>query len=213
MPGTLKSPRAPAPAPMASPSNGGRRAMIGLLWFGSLATLAYWVIWFGVDRSWLATADTPAYYAFENAFPIADGWMAVTGALGAVALQRRQPSALLWMLLAGSAALYLAGMDVLFDLENGIYRPSASANGVANVAVELFINVGCLVGGIAIIAFAWRYRAHFMSLDGVRAEQAPSSSSVYPAPGEPTPPSTSSSSVRVEPVLPSSSTAGKSRRR
>ncbi len=136
--------------------------MVGLLWFGALATLAYWVIWFGVDRTWLATADTPAYYTFENAFPIADGWMAVTGALGAVALQRNKQAALLWMLLAGSAALYLAGMDVLFDLENGIYR--ASNGGIGNVAVELFINVGCFLGGIAIIRFAWGHRAYFLSL-------------------------------------------------
>jgi hypothetical protein len=153
------------PGARRGPSDGGRRGMIGLLWFGALATLAYWVVWFGVDRSWLATADTPAYYSFENAFPIADGWMAVTGALGAIALQRRRPSALLWMLLAGSAALYLSGMDILFDLENGIYRPSASAGGAMNVAVELFINVGCLVGGIAIIVYAWRYRGYFLSLE------------------------------------------------
>jgi hypothetical protein len=147
--------------PFAPPSTWSTRVMIGLLWFGSLATLAYWVVWFGVDRTWLATADTPAYYTFENAFPIADGYMAVTGALGAVALMRRKAAALLWMLLAGSAALYLAGMDVLFDLENGIYR--VGTGGVANVAVELFINVGCLLGGIAIVRHAWRHRAYFLS--------------------------------------------------
>jgi hypothetical protein len=148
---------------------GGRRFMIGLLWFGSIATLAYWVIWFGVDRRWLATADTSGYYTFENAFPIADGWLAITGALGAVALQRRRATALLWMLLAGSAALYLAGMDVLFDLENGIYR---AQNGLANVGVELFINGGCLAGGAAIIAFAWRHRRAFISLESPRSEPA-----------------------------------------
>jgi hypothetical protein len=87
--------------------------------------------------------------------------MAVTAALGAIALQRRRASALLWMLLAGSASVYLAGMDVLFDLENGIYR-QGDAGGVA---VEAFINVGCLAGGIAIIAFAWRHRRHFLSLE------------------------------------------------
>lgn len=151
-----------------APSKGSRRFMIGLLWFGSIATLAYWVVWFGVDRRWLATADTPEYYTFENAFPIADGWLAVTGAMGAVALQRRRAAALLWMLLAGSAALYLAGMDVLFDLENGIYR---SEGGLANVGVELFINVGCFAGGVAILRFAWRYRHHFLSLES-RAEKA-----------------------------------------
>jgi hypothetical protein len=153
----------PTPSPSlesSGPTSGGRRFMIGLLWFGAGATLAYWVIWFLVDRSWLATADTPAYYTFENAFPVADGWMAVTGALAAVALTRRKPSALLWMLLAGSASVYLSGMDILFDLENGIYR---AANGIANVGVELFINIGCLVGGVAIIRFAWRHRLALQS--------------------------------------------------
>jgi hypothetical protein len=135
------------------------RFMVGLLWFAAAATLAYWVVWFGVDRSWLATAGTPTYYAFENAFPLADGWMAVTAALGAIALTRRRPSALLWMLCAGSASLYLAGMDILFDLENGIYRVHGNAG---DVAVELFINAGCLIGGAAVVAYAWRHRRFLM---------------------------------------------------
>jgi hypothetical protein len=87
--------------------------------------------------------------------------MTVTGALGAIALQRRKASALLWMLLAGSASIYLAGMDILFDLENGIYR-SADAG---SVAVELFINLGCLTGGAAIVLFAWKSRRYFLSLE------------------------------------------------
>lgn len=142
----------------SGPNLRGRRFMIGLLWFGSIATVAYWVIWFLVDRSWLATADSPAYYAFENAFPLSDAWMALTGALAAVALQRRQPTSLLWMLLAGSATLFLGGMDVLFDLENGIYVHGDPGN----VAVEVLINVGCLAGGAAVIRFAWRHRASLL---------------------------------------------------
>jgi hypothetical protein len=65
------------------------------------------------------------------------------------------------MLLAGSASIYLAGMDILFDLENGIYR----SPDVGSVAVELFINMGCLTGGAAIVLFAWRNRRYFLSLD------------------------------------------------
>ncbi len=133
--------------------------MIGLLWFGAAATIAYWVIWFGVARSWLATVDAPWYYTFENAFPIADGWMTVTAVLAALALQRRRDTSVLWMLLAGSAAVYLAGMDVLFDLENGIYR-SADAS---SVGVELFINIGCTIGGAAIIRYAWAHRVALLS--------------------------------------------------
>jgi hypothetical protein len=147
-------------APANGPSKGSRRFMIGLLWFGAVATAAYWVVWFGIDRTWLATANTPAYFAFENAFPLSDGWMMVTAALGAVSLQRRRADALLWMLLAGSASLYLAGMDILFDLENGIYK----SGDLGNVAVELFINAGCLSGGVAIVAFAWKHRHHFLGV-------------------------------------------------
>ena len=142
-----------------APRAGMTRFMIGLLWFGVVATVAYWTIWFGVNRSWLATADTPEYYAFENAFPLADGWMAATGAAAAVALQRRRASALLWMLLTGSATLYLGGMDVLFDLQHGIYAHGDPGN----VAVEGLINVLCLVGGTAVIVFAWRHRRYFVA--------------------------------------------------
>jgi len=154
-------PSTSTPATQAPPSRGRVRFMVGLLWFGALATLAYWVIWYGVDRRWLANADTPAYYAFENSFPLADAWMAVTGALGAIALHRRKASALLWMLLAGSASIYLAGMDALFDLENGIYRSPDTGS----VAVEIFINVGCLTGGAAIVVFAWKNRRYFLALE------------------------------------------------
>jgi hypothetical protein len=156
------APAAPvAPAAAAGPSRAGRGFIIGLLWFAAIATVAYWVIWFCVDRSWLATASTPEYFTFENAFPVSDGWLVVTSALGAVALQRRRASALFWMLLGGSAAIYLAGMDILFDLENGIYR-SADAG---SVAVELFINLGFLVGGPLVVLFAWRHRTYFLSLE------------------------------------------------
>lgn len=143
-----------------TPSVAGRRFMIGLLWFGSVATTAYWIIWFGVNRGWLATVDTPSYYAFENAFPLSDAWMAVTGVLAALALHRQRATALLWMPVTGSASVYLAGMDILFDLENGIYTHGDPGG----VGVEIFINVACLAGGAAVIAFAWRHRRYFMSL-------------------------------------------------
>lgn len=143
-----------------APTVAGRRFILGLLWFGAIATAAYWTIWFGVDRGWLATASTPSYYAFENAFPLSDAWMAVTGALAALALHRGKASALLWMLLTGSASVYLAGMDILFDLENGIYVHADPAS----LVVEAFINAACLGGGAAVIRFAWRHRRHLMAL-------------------------------------------------
>ncbi|HXX66265.1 MAG TPA: hypothetical protein VEK07_03735 [Polyangiaceae bacterium] len=156
----LATPLAIGETQQDAPTAAGRRFIIGLLWFGAVATAAYWTIWFGVDRQWLATTHTPAYYAFENAFVLSDAWMAVTGVLAAVALHRHKASALLWMLLTGSASIYLAGMDILFDVENGIYVHGDPAS----VAVEAFINVTCLAGGAAVIVFAWRHRQHFMTL-------------------------------------------------
>src|SRR3954471_8219604 len=115
----------------------GGRFILGVLIFGVLATAAYWVVWFGIDRELLASAQSESYYAFENAFPLADAWMVGSGLAGIIGLVRRRSSALLWCIAAGSISIYLGLLDVLFDLENGIYR---SADQSA-VIVEIAINV------------------------------------------------------------------------
>jgi hypothetical protein len=132
----------------------GGRFVLGVLIFGVLATAAYWVVWFGVDREILASAHTEGYYAFENSFPLADAWLGLTGLLASIALVRRRPSALLWCIAAGSISIYLGLLDVLFDLENGIYR-SPDTGGVI---VELAINVLSLSMGVVVILWAWRSR-------------------------------------------------------
>jgi hypothetical protein len=137
----------------------GKGFILGLLLFGVVATTAYWVVWFGIDREILASAHTPAYYAFENSFPLADAWMVFTGLAGANALVRRRPSTLLWCIAAGTNSVYLGLLDVLFDLENGIYT---SPDGGA-VAVEVVINVLTLSMGAVVILWAWRQRRALMS--------------------------------------------------
>ncbi len=140
-------------APVTELPQGGR-FILGVLLFGVLATAAYWVIWFGVDRDILASAHSESYYAFENAFPLADLFMGVTGSLASLALIRRRASALLWSIAAGSISIYLGLLDVLFDLENGIYH-SPDTGGVV---VEILINVLTLTMGVVVIAWAWRQR-------------------------------------------------------
>jgi nicotinamide riboside transporter PnuC len=140
----------------------GRGFVLGVLVFGVVATLAYWVIWFGVDREILASAHTASYYAFENSFPLADAWMVLTGVAATLALARRRASSLLWCVAAGTNSIYLGLLDVLFDLENGIYR---SADGGA-VAVEVSINVLTLGMGAFVIGWAWARRRELARLDG-----------------------------------------------
>jgi hypothetical protein len=137
------------------------RLTLGLVLAAFVALVAYWAIWFFVDRDWLASLDTQAYYAFENAFPAADAWLALSCAGGAWALWRRSASALFWLLVGGSASIYLGLMDVLFDLENGIYGAPRGDWGA--VAIEVAINAYSLgVGGWA-LWFGWAHRRYFLA--------------------------------------------------
>jgi hypothetical protein len=140
----------------------GGRFILGVIIFGVLATLAYWVVWFGIDREILASAHTDSYYAFENSFPAADLWMVGSGIAAALALVRRRAVALLWIIAAGATSIYLGLVDVLFDLENGIYR-SADTGGVI---VEIAINVLTLAFGAVIVLWAWRARRELVALGG-----------------------------------------------
>ncbi|MEO6602568.1 MAG: hypothetical protein ABIQ16_21980 [Polyangiaceae bacterium] len=140
----------------------GGRFILGLLIFGVLATGAYWVVWFGIDREILASAHTDRYYAFENSFPLADAWMVVTGVLASIALVRRRASALLWCIAAGSISIYLGLLDVLFDLQNGIYL-SPDTGGVV---VEIVINVLTLSLGSVLLVWAWRSRRALLGFAG-----------------------------------------------
>ncbi|HEY5374073.1 MAG TPA: hypothetical protein VIK01_10320 [Polyangiaceae bacterium] len=136
--------------------------ILGVLIFGVVATTAYWVVWFGVNRELLASAHTESYYAFENSFPAADAWMVFAGVAATVALFRRRASALLWILVGGTTSIYLALLDVLFDLENGIYH-SPDTGGVV---VEIVINVLTLAMGAVVLVWAWRSRRELAQFAG-----------------------------------------------
>jgi hypothetical protein len=130
-----------------------------LMIFGPMATAAYWIIWFFVDRSLLANQTSEAYYAFENAFPAADAWLAVTSALGAWTLWARRPTALLWMLLGASSGVYLGLLDTLYNLENGVYRGHSGVS----LLVEVVINLLSFAIPVYIMTFAWRARRQLLA--------------------------------------------------
>ena len=109
----------------------------------ALLTVSYWVIWYAGGRDLLASAQTPEYFAFENAFPAADGWLALCALISGIQLLRGRSSAIYWLFLTAGCGLYLGLMDVLFDLENGIYLVPKGGDPVA-VGIEVAINFrGC----------------------------------------------------------------------
>ena len=129
-----------------------RRRVIVVLVAGVVLMLAYWIAWYA-DRSLVASNTRSAYYEFENAFPLADGWLTVALIGAAWSLRRRSPLALLWLLAGGGAGLYLFGMDALYDLENSIWWKSG-AGGV----IELVINIVTLVVSLWLLRWAWQRR-------------------------------------------------------
>ena len=133
-----------------------RRLVEAMLVAAIVIDVAYWSIWF-TQRSWLASEHTQAYYDFENAFPLADAWLALACLLALVALRGRRPSALLWLVCAGSAGLYLGCMDLLYDLQHGIFVQGAGG------AIEAVIVVLTWVFSITILRWSWTRRAELLA--------------------------------------------------
>jgi hypothetical protein len=118
--------------------------------------IAYWAIWF-TDRDVLASSHREAYYEFENAFPLADLWLGLACLFALVTLTRRTPMALFWILCAGSAGMYLFGMDFLYDLEHGIF--TSGGGGV----VEAFIVAITLAFSLTALRYGWTRRTELLA--------------------------------------------------
>jgi hypothetical protein len=133
-----------------------RRLVEVVLVLAVLLDAAYWAIWF-TDRDLVASEKKQAYYEFENAFPLADLWLAIACVAALVSLRRRRPSALFWLLCAGSSAVYLACMDLLYDLENGIFTRGAAG------AVEAAIVALTVAFSAIVLGWGWRHRGELLS--------------------------------------------------
>ncbi|MFE3193422.1 hypothetical protein ACFXHA_30765 [Nocardia sp. NPDC059240] len=139
-------------------SDRSRSRVLVVLGVSLVILTAYWVLWFAA-RGAVASNNRDAYIEFENAFPLADAWLAVCVLAAAVALIKRHPTALLWLLAGGGSAIYLFCMDALYDVENGIWWRSGAGG-----FIELGINVVTLVVGVGLLRWAWRRR---VALGGV----------------------------------------------
>ena len=128
--------------------------------------VAYWTIWFG-NRDWIASEHRQAYYDFENSFPVADLWLGIACVLALITLHTRRPSALFWLLCAGSAGLYLFGMDFLYDVENDIFGKGGGG------AFEAVIVTLTLVFSVTLLSWSWRHRGELLSGAGADASGTP----------------------------------------
>lgn len=115
-----------------------------ILWIIAAVTPLYWVVFFATGQ--LAPSPADCGYQFELAFPAADLLMAVAAAISGIGLARNARWGRAMALVTAGAILYLAAMDILFDLENGVYLIAR-----LQTAVEILINVSCLGFGIYLL--------------------------------------------------------------
>jgi FtsH-binding integral membrane protein len=134
----------------------GRRRMVGALLTGAALLVCYGAAWL-LDRSLLASDTRPAYYEFEAAFFLADVWLAVCLVAGARALHARRSSALLWLLAAAGASGFLLAVDVLYNLQHGIWF--ASGRGLT----ELLRNLVTGAGTVGLFAWTWPRRGELLA--------------------------------------------------
>ena len=136
----------------------GRRRVVGALLTGAGLLVLYWAAWL-LDRSLLASDTRPAYYEFQAAFALADAWLAFCLVAGARALAGRRPTAQLWRLAAGGAGGFLLAVDLLYNLQHGVWF--ASQRGLA----ELLRNLATGAGTVGLFAWAWPRRAELLAAD------------------------------------------------
>ena len=127
------------------------RTLATILFIGAIGTVLYWVTFFASGA--VQASEDACYLVFERSFPAADGWTAVASFLAAIGLWQGRPTAVLFGIAAGSGLVFLGLMDVLYNLENGMY---ALAN--PEMAAEIVINLFCLTVGPLAIAWPWRHR-------------------------------------------------------
>jgi hypothetical protein len=136
----------------------GRRRVASALLAGATLLVLYWAAWL-LDRTLLAADTRPAYYEFESAFFLADVWLATCLVAGARALTARRSSALMWLLAAGGAGGFLVAVDVLYNLQHGVWF--ASQRGLT----ELVRNLATGAGTVGLFTWAWPRRAELLAGD------------------------------------------------
>ena len=135
----------------------GWKTAIAIQLFVTAAALAYWGLWFSPHRGLIASQDTDVYLAFQNAFPVADGFLVFACLAGAHALIRFKSTALLWVLLASSSSLYLGALDIAFNFQNRVYSAPTGS-----MAIEVALNLMSLGFGGWGVWFGWSNRHSFL---------------------------------------------------
>ena len=123
----------------------------------------YWALFFTTDltlpdfvKAARASCAAVSYLSFERSFPAADGFVALSLGASGVLLLRRRSLAILFGLAGGGGLMFLALIDTLYNLENGLYGLGLRT-GDLGLAAEALINLACFGGAVFILRTLWAH--------------------------------------------------------
>ena len=125
-----------------------------VLILGAVVTVAYWLNYFVAGD--VRVLNDYWYGAFEDSFPVADGWMALCMLVAGIGLWRGTRYGEMSGLMAGSALIFLAAMDITFNVEHGLFALLPKSG---SMIVETWINASSLGLGVATLVICWRRAA------------------------------------------------------
>ena len=121
-----------------------------LLIMSVILMIYYWIDFF--LRKGVQVTQEEWYIKFQKAFPVADMWMVMCALFGAIGLLTEQDFGLFFSILAASSMIFLALMDITFNVENKLYHLIGTSN---EMKLELAGNLWFLSVGIILIIYLW----------------------------------------------------------
>lgn len=136
--------------------------LVGIALFACTAIALYWLCWFAfpaaVQSRLPGDADYAIYAAYELAFLLPDGALALACLLAAGGIWRQRTWAYCTFWLAAGGILFLGLEDLLYDLQHSMFYPFSAGSLVELLIVLLILSLGPLT-----IRLLWRVRHWFMS--------------------------------------------------
>ena len=131
--------------------------MVGALLTGAALLVLYWAVWL-LDRSPAGQRHPARLLRVRGRVRPGDlGWPSAWSRPPGPG--RRRSAALLWLLAAGGAGGFLLAVDLLYNLQHGVWF--ASQRGLA----ELVRNLATAAGTVGLFTWAWPRRAELLAGD------------------------------------------------
>lgn len=115
----------------------------------AVGLILFWAAFFTVG---MAPENPPdCYFAYEHAFPLPDGLLAVLLLVAGIMMMKNSPTALKLSLVAAGSLMFLGLLDFSFNIQNGIYTAST-----VDLVLNAFINLWCCGFGLAMAIMIMR---------------------------------------------------------